>query len=193
MDITKGKQELNSLCKDKDWFHEVGTDQYGRLIVYVKWQSEAILRFVPDTAGGIQVLVHSAGSKTAKSEDFVQHPLASVQRLPVDNARMPLAGPPPSTNLGFGKPIAEPEFDQLMDLPLIGTEDEEQSLRHLQDELDRLEKICGTNTLSDIFFEIKDGKNAITNMSSRFPDVRKSMDKLYDTYGFDVLYEELEL
>lgn len=202
MDIIKGKQELTDLCKGKDWFYDVGTDQYGRLVVYTKWQSEAILRFVPDTAGGVQVLVHAAGSKMIKKDDFVseplKHPLLAVKRLPVDDARMPVAGPAPKGAVGFGKPVAEADFNQLMDLPFIddvvgSEEDEDQSLRHLQSELEKLEKICGTHTLSEIFFEEHDADRAITNISARYPEVRKSIHKLYQTYGFDLLYEELEL
>jgi hypothetical protein len=59
-------------------------------------------------------------------------------------------------------------------------------------ELDRLEKICGSNMLQDIFYEVHDGKNAVTNLSSRYPEVREALDVLYANYGFDVIYEELD-
>ena len=59
-------------------------------------------------------------------------------------------------------------------------------------ELDRLEKICGSRTLQDIFYEIQDGKNAVTDMSKRYPEVRKPLEQLFDTYGFDVIYEEID-
>lgn len=63
----------------------------------------------------------------------------------------------------------------------------------LTNDLDRLEKICGTHVLGDIFFEAHDGKNAVTNWSARYPEVRKEMDRLLEEYGFDVIYEEIEL
>jgi hypothetical protein len=59
-------------------------------------------------------------------------------------------------------------------------------------ELDRLEKICGSNPLQDIFYEIHDGDNCVTNLSIKYPDVSSSMRRLYDEYGFDVIYEELD-
>lgn len=59
-------------------------------------------------------------------------------------------------------------------------------------ELDRLALICGDNILQDIFYEIHDGKNALTNLSPKFPEVRKSMKKLYDMYGFETINEEWE-
>lgn len=66
-------------------------------------------------------------------------------------------------------------------------------MSYLTKELDKLEKVCGTLTLGDIFFEAHDKDNAISNFSVKFPDVRKSIDKLYAIYGFDVIYEQLEL
>lgn len=63
---------------------------------------------------------------------------------------------------------------------------------HLIKELDNLESHCDANTLLDIFFETHDGDNAITNFSSKFPEVRKVMEDLYNTYGFDVIFNELD-
>lgn len=71
-------------------------------------------------------------------------------------------------------------------------EEEDKSIFHLQKELDNLEKICGSFTLQDIFYEIQDGKNAVTNMSLRYPEVRKGLERLYDQYGFDVIYDEID-
>jgi hypothetical protein len=68
----------------------------------------------------------------------------------------------------------------------------ENDIGELIDELSRLEKICGSNTLQDIFYEIHDGKNAVTNLSDRYPLIKGSLQSLYDEYGFDVIYEELD-
>ena len=65
-------------------------------------------------------------------------------------------------------------------------------LEYLQSELDRLELLCNSNTLQDIFFEVHDGINAITNLSSKYPEIRKDMQILYDDYGFDVIYDQLD-
>ena len=68
----------------------------------------------------------------------------------------------------------------------------ELNISKLISELDRLEKICGVNALESIFYEEHDGKNCITNLSSKYPDVRSSIHVLYEKYGFDVIYEEIE-
>lgn len=57
-------------------------------------------------------------------------------------------------------------------------------LMHLQDQYSR-------NIIQDIFYEIHDGKNAITNLSLSFPRLRLELDALYQSYGFDVIYDEL--
>ena len=41
--------ELHNLCKDKDWYAEVGADRYGRCVVYVHYMDDEVLRFIPDT------------------------------------------------------------------------------------------------------------------------------------------------
>ena len=72
-------------------------------------------------------------------------------------------------------------------------DEQEYDLNDLTKELDRLEKICGTNILGSIFYEIQDQNNAVTNLSAMFPEVRLSMDKLFEEYGFDIIFENLEL
>ena len=59
--------------------------------------------------------------------------------------------------------------------------------------LDCLEKICGAHILESIFFEEHDGKNAITNWSNKYPKVRQRIHHLYEKYGFDAIYDEIEI
>lgn len=66
-------------------------------------------------------------------------------------------------------------------------------LDYLISTLDRLEKFCGSQILGDIFFESHDQEHAVSNYSKKYPEVRQSIDKLYSEYGFDIIYEELEL
>lgn len=75
---------------------------------------------------------------------------------------------------------------------VVATEPDEVNIQDLILELDRLEKICGSNVLQDVFYEVHDGKNAVTNWSVKFPEVRSSIENLYSTYGFDLIYEELD-
>lgn len=63
-------------------------------------------------------------------------------------------------------------------------------LLKLTNELDSLKNIYGDDVLEVIFFEVHDGKNAITNVSKTYPLVRESIDKLYNKYGFDVIYDQ---
>lgn len=173
MDLNEGMEHLRSLYKDKDWFHSVGTDQYGRLVVYVHYMCEDNLRNVVDNVGKTQVLVHFAGSLFLEKDKYVNRVGSQLQPQPVVVTQ---ASPPP----------VEADIAELTDV------EEEKSLLHLQNELDRLEKMCGSYTLQDIFYEIQDGKNAVTNLSARYPEVRKGMERLFQVYGFDVIYEELD-
>ena len=64
--------------------------------------------------------------------------------------------------------------------------------QRLVKEIERLESMCSKYILQDIFYEIHDGKNAITNLSFKFPEIKSLMENLYKTYGFDKIYKELE-
>jgi hypothetical protein len=65
-------------------------------------------------------------------------------------------------------------------------------LNYLVDEVNYLQSVCKRSILQDIFYEVHDGKNAVTNLSSAFPEVKDSISDLYQIYGYDLLYEELE-
>ena len=155
--------ELIAMFGSKEWFHSVGHDQYGRLVVYIKRTTHETLNDIPDRVNGKQVMVHFASSLTASRSQFTED---LTVRKPA-----PVVIPE--------EPISEVE------LPPV-------DLSKLTDELDSLEKVCGSHILQDIFYEIHDGDNAVTNLSVRFPQVRSSLVKLYDEYGFDIIYEELD-
>jgi hypothetical protein len=168
MDLHEGMSQLSQKYKGKDWFNDIGTDNLGRCVVYINYTCHETLRDIPDQIAGKQVVVHFATSRDISKDKFVTRPQAISIPLYV--------------------PLAD-----MIKLPPEEDESEDKSLRHLTDELDRMEKICGTNTLGEIFFEIHDKSNAVTNLSARYPEVSRVMQKLYDDYGFDVLYEEIEL
>lgn len=50
----------------------------------------------------------------------------------------------------------------------------------------------GVNTVQDIFYEIHDGGNAVTNLSAIFPELKEKMMDLYRKFGFNPLYKEIE-
>jgi hypothetical protein len=162
---------LHEKFKDYPWYHSVGKDQYGRLVVYVNYRCHETLYDIPDYVGAQQVLVHFASSKTATREQFVND--KSVRKL--SSATLP-----PVLEL-----VVDDEIEDLTNEAELDKED-------LILELDRLEGICGSNILQDIFYEIHDGKNAVTKMSTRYPEVSASLHELYDFYGFDVIFNELD-
>ena len=70
---------------------------------------------------------------------------------------------------------------------------EEDSLNYLNETLDNLETNYDSNVLEHIFYEVHDKQNAITNLSSKYPEAREILDNLYKKYGFDMIYNYLEL
>lgn len=53
--------------------------------------------------------------------------------------------------------------------------------------------VLPTDIVTHIFFEIHDGKNHVTNYGEKYPSVKNTVQKLYDKYGFDILFEQFEL
>jgi hypothetical protein len=185
MDPTECLKLLSDQFGREEWFHSTGLDQYGRLVVYVKYMNHATLNDVPDRVGGKQVMVHFAGALTATREQFTSNPNAPGSTL---KAHVP--DPPIEAFIKAAQALEALESSEEEDV--AGSEEEEKSILYLQRELDKLEKACGSYTLQDIFYEIQDQKNAVTDASSRYPEVRKSLERLYGLYGFDIIYEELD-
>jgi hypothetical protein len=190
--IDPAEAELVELCQGKDWFACVGRDQYKRLVVYVHYMTGGVSNLIPDrTSDGQQVLMHWYDSKFGKKEDYMGkveptkfHTLTSTPiPTPTQFIEMAREAQKRGIDTGFGQIMDEMTEEQQLEL----------RVRHLTDELDKLEKICGTNILGDIFFEIHDGSNAVTNLSIKYPEVREKLQSLYHQFGFDILYEELEL
>lgn len=158
--------QLQEQFVGRPWFHSVGRDQYNRLVVYTNFMCHETLHDIPDRVEGIQVLVHFAASKTATREQFTNP----------------------------GKPVLTLVLDELepFDVIELDSADLENDVDDLCKELDKIEKRCGSNIMQDIFYEIHDGKNAVTQLGSRYPEARDALQKLYDEYGFDVIYEEMD-
>src|SRR5579885_2068870 len=88
MTLNEAIDLLAKLFKGEDWFGEVGQDQYGRPVVYVKYMCDATSYDIPDYVGGHQVLCHFVSSKLAKADDFMNHEPTSR-----------LSSPPPLPNI----------------------------------------------------------------------------------------------
>lgn len=201
MDFNEGMDYLSKLFKGKEWFYDVGTDQYDRYVVYIRFANHETIYDIPDEVAGRQVVVHFAGSLTANRDNFTNnlssttHKWSDIKsKLPPERqAKVDTAVKETLSMMELEGAARRADADR-MDIveEVVGEEGDEQSMRHLQNELERLEKVCGSFTLQDIFYEVQDGKNAVTNMSSRYPEVRQSLDKLFVEYGFDIIYEELD-
>jgi hypothetical protein len=58
-----------------------------------------------------------------------------------------------------------------------------------------LKRICGPDELYDLLFEIIDeeeGEEVMTDYSAEFPEVRKSLERLYAAFGFEAILDEVE-
>lgn len=167
METDKDIQQLVEEYSQFDWYDSVGLDKSNRYIVYTKLINREVMKVVRQDLNGTQVLVafaHAKPSNDSRSRYINFHDFSkSRQQL--------------STVITPIETVKEDTLD----------------LDYLIAMLDKMEKWCGSNNiLQDIFYEIHDGKNAVTNLSTRFPHVREELNKLYETYGFDIIYEELD-
>lgn len=172
MDIKESLVAINNLFKNRDWFHSVEVIN-NKIIVYVDTMSGDILRAVPNSINGHEVFLHYARSKVINKTEFIYNPQPYLNLVAMV--------PDGDDTFLAGNPKVEELSSELL----------EYDITELVTELDRLEKICGVNTLADIFFEEHDGINAVTNLSARYPEVKSAIHKLYEIYGFDIIYEEL--
>lgn len=65
--------------------------------------------------------------------------------------------------------------------------------QQLHSELSDMRKYCSYETILDIFYEVHDKDNSITNESKLYPFVKESMEMLYDKFGFDVIHDEISV
>lgn len=179
MDMQEGLKALERLLDPYDWFYEVCAEPR-RYVVYVHRVEKEQDAIIPDRMAGYQIVVHFASSKLASKEQY----------LIMGNRHSELVQRVESVQNGAAETLSLEEV--VKDLERENDESYAQRLNALTKELDRLERQVGSNTLQDIFYEIHDGKNAVTNVGGRYPDVRDAMVKLYSSYGFDVIYEELD-
>lgn len=182
MEVQEGLKILVQKYSHQPWYDSVGLDKYGRYVVYVHTMNMEIMKTVEPSLDGKQVLMHYASSKPENMKKYItEYNWNTIKSsTTTENKFDPFARDPRIGHLG--------KFD----LEKIESESEPADIDELIAELDRLEKICGTHGLETIFYEVHDGKNAVTNLSVKYPEVKKSMQKLYDTYGFDIIYEEIE-
>lgn len=183
--VDENEDWLLQQCKGQPWLEEIGKDKYGCYVVYVKYMDKTVV--TPDrTPDGQQVKCHFATSLLTNQNKYLNIP-ESPTALKLHVPKDPMMTFKGDVRRADADATTAPTVDEV-----VGTEEEEKSILYLQKELDRLEKQCGSYTLQDIFYEVHDQKNAVTNASERYLEVRKSLEKLYKLYGFDTIYEELD-
>ena len=169
MDVNDVLDHLSKSFKGRDWFFDVGLDEFSRPVVYAHYMTGTVLTDVPSYVEDFQVQVHFAAAKKADKSGYV----ASANHVPFSTPILLKA-----------VVVAAPSKD---DVEL------EIDIAYLTGELDRLERICGTHILGELFFECHDKHNAVSNLSTKYPEVFQTIKRLYNEYGFDILYDELEL
>lgn len=170
-------KELETLLDPYDWFYEVVAEAR-RYVVYVIYMDKSQNNIIPDFVQGRQVVIHFSTWAPGVKKEFINKP--SLTLKPYDPfARVPL------------EIISKDDMEMFY---ATGTphSDTKPSIIALTNELDLLEKEVGSNILQDVFYETHDGINAVTNLGSRYPEVQRRMKRLYNEYGFDTIYNELD-
>lgn len=202
---------LRKHYQDREWFGDVGYDQFGRPVLYIKHECHETIWETPDRWEGKQLMVHFLASHTARADNFLDKPQQTNGHSTLtvnvgDFMKSAKEAQAKGIDTGFIGAMDEEDREALFTKlepsemaqqtrDLVAEEEERQlelSVRALTDELDKLERLCGSNILQDIFYEVHDKGNAVTNLSAKFPEVRQRMEKLHDKYGFDIIYEELD-
>ena len=155
-------QLLKNNLQNYDWFYDVGINEWGVPTIYVHSMSSKIFQIIFDNSKDLTIDYPCVHFASALTVDASKY----VVNLTKPQISL-IDDPEPDENLGYSE-------------------------LNLSEEIGNLRKICGVNILSDIFYEIHDGKNAITNLSVKFPEVREGLDKLYSTYGFNLIYEQVD-
>lgn len=158
---------LTRLLSKNDWFDSVGVDQFGKLIVFVHFLTKEVMESIPDQFESKRVVYQFSNSKSS----VVKSKYATEYKPAFHNT-----------------PIYVPKSIPV----IIDKFEKDPDIKFLISELNRLENICGSNILQDLFYEIHDGKNAVTKLSVKYPEVYDDLLDLYDEFGFDIIYGELD-
>lgn len=157
-------EKLKFSLQSFDWFRDIGLNEWGVPTVYVNYMNSTVFQTVFEKSSGLTM----------------DNPcIYFASTLSLDTSKYVLQIDKPQVSWEDG---SEPDSDTEPGLPDL----------NLSEEVGKLRKVCGTNILSDIFYEVHDGKNAITNLSAKFPEIREALNNLYNLYGFDLVYEQVD-
>lgn len=175
--MISNEKRIVSLTKQlstNDWFDSIQMDEFGKMVVFVRYATKDVMDCIPDKFEDKRVVWQYANSKP----ELVKAKYNSITT--------------PAYNY-------TPSFTQIVDNfkyvdinVLAVSEADDVDIKFLISELDRLEKICGSSTLQSIFYEVHDQKNAVTKFQENFPEIYDDMLDLYEEFGFDLIYDELD-
>ncbi len=163
--------ELDDFVKSVEkynWFCDFYLDNNKKLIIYVSYMDMKFISLVPQKISGTQILFHFIESKPVYKKHCAFCDKSCVNTLSVCSFH-----------------------DKPHDEESNGYFSYEDGLNFLFDQIDHLEEICGYEILQDIFFEVCDGDDAVSNYSEEFPDVREELDSLVESFGIDILYDKI--
>ena len=164
---------LTKLLSKNGWFDSVGFNKFGKMVVFIHYTTSEVMQAIPDKFEGKYVLSQFASTKP------------EVLRAKYNTTYKPEYHYTPSVT----------ELVNVTKLAVIDqetNEDKELDVEFLIRELDRLEKKCGSRALQDIFYEVHDGKNAVTKLSLVYPEIYHDVLDLYEEFGFDNIFNELD-
>lgn len=173
LQLSEALEQLNQKMFYYDWYAKkvaVNTMLHNSIVVYAHRIDAAVYAAVPDKIGNWDVRVHFFASYNASADSFKVDPKSFTV------SKDAVFSPATIAQLKVVEPtieLTEEDFD-------------------VSEEVWQLSKQCGWDALEEIFYEIHDGPNAITERSKDFPGVAASIKELYDLVGFDVLAEEIE-
>jgi hypothetical protein len=177
MEVSEALSELNQKLLQFDWYAKktgINPILSNSIVAYVHRINAEVYANVPDKIGDWNVRIHFISSLVSTADDFKVDPKSfTVNKI-----------------IGF-TPSA---ISQLTTMEIIQLPKAENPLEDIEpsEEVWKLSKLCGWDTLEDIFYEVYDGEKAVTNRSKEFPKVRETLGKLYETFGFDVLANEIQ-
>lgn len=167
MDSSEVMLSLSKQLEKFEWFTgrmEINPILHHSIVVYVKYMNSEVYREVPDVVNGWAIRPWFVGY--ADCTHVISKP-STLEKMASEVGTLPTgmlaAGPPP--------------FESGLDF---------------HHEVWKLSKVCGRSKLEDIFYEIHDGEDAVTNQSANFPEIRTKLEALYDEFGFDVLFDEFD-
>lgn len=174
--------KLINLLKDKDWFHSVILEK-ARLVVQVHYMNLEVLTTIPSTLEGQQILVHFAPPEPNSR-------ITIIEPIFVDDTSTDMLDDSDLIIEDFGEEPLKPVGSWFSP---TDKEDDDWDINNLIRDIAFLTKENGYKIIKDLFFEVHDGPvNSVTCRAAFYPEAFSKLTQLYQDFGYDLMYEELE-